>query len=427
MIFKKKVKGIIYIVERTTTDGKRHEKVIGKVDKDGNEMYYNNHHVQVNRASGEKGLEHEESTTKEESKPTSNIVPYRIKSNAEKNKPLIPCPDKLAVPTLPNYEHSISLHPAGNAYLEKLTISTNDLQFEDGKMFFKGAFEPISTVELKNIITKEGIEEIDIPLLTMYYSIILAALQEYMKQGLDFKYAADMVTRIYAPDLMRCLKTLENGSGTNENQISSIMRKTETFHNVIGILHITRNGRPDKSYFPVLAFAGYDAEDNTISFHSPYLMHVVRKIYSESIKHDKKGNPRLKRNGQPMLYPSHSYLIKPSIVVERNKAAVENVRIIVQVIEQAGDKGTPHIKASTIIERNEALKIRLSKDKNPDRLLKRVFKKTWELLRDKTTLLETYDGIKLPTPDNVKNIPTPGNLDEIVFSFPHNGKNKNAK
>ena len=36
MIIRRKRKGIIYIYERTIVDGKRHEKVIGKLDKDGN-------------------------------------------------------------------------------------------------------------------------------------------------------------------------------------------------------------------------------------------------------------------------------------------------------------------------------------------------------------------------------------------------------
>ena len=140
--------------------------------------------------------------------------------------------------------------------------------------------------------------------------------------------------------------------------------------------------------------------------------------------YDKKGDPRVKRNGRPMLYPSNSFLIKPSIVAERNKAAVANIFIIVQLIEQAGDKGTPHIKASTIIERNEALKARLKKDTHPNRLLSRVFKRTWELLRSHTTLLETYDGIMLPDPNDISKIPTPSNMHKLVFEFRHNGKIK---
>ena len=347
--------------------------------------------------------------------------PARTKAIADKKRDLAPCPECLAVPTLPNYEHSISLHQEGKAYLQNL-ISTDGLEFKDGKMYFKGALEPISTVELQDMRTNEGIEEIDIPLLTMYYSIILASFQEKIKQGIDFRKAADMITRIYVPDFMRCLETLGKGSGANENNVSSIMSKTRAFHNIIGIHHIKRNGRPDKSYFPVMNFEGYDSKTNTISFFSPYLNYIVCEIYSASIKYDKKEQPKLKRNGQPMLYPSNSFLIKPSIVAERNKAAVENVMIIVKVIEQAGNNGTPHVKASTIVERNEALKLRLSKDKNPFRLLERVFKRTWELLRAQTTLQETYKDIELPDPEDKKNIPTPSNLDKVVFAFPHKGK-----
>ena len=337
---------------------------------------------------------------------------YRTKAIANKKGTLDPCPERLAVPTAINYEYSISLHQEGKAFLQKLTMSTDGLQFEDGKMFLSGALEPISTVELQDMHTNEGIDEIDIPLLTMYYSIILAKFQERIKQGLDFGTANDMITRIYI---------LSEGSGTSEEKISTIMRKTRAFHNTVGIHYVSKNGRIHKSYFPVMNFEGYDYETNTISFFSPYLNYIVQKIYSTSIRCDKKGNQRLKRNGQPMLYPSNSYLIKPSIVSERNKAAVENVFIIVQLIEQAGNKGIPHIKAKTLIERNEVLKLRLKDSSNPTQLLKRVFKKTWQLLREQ----DVYENIELPDPNDIEQIPTPSNLNH-VFNFKHNGKKGNA-
>ena len=150
------------------------------------------------------------------------------------------------------YEHSISLHQDGKAYLQNLSISTDGLQFENGKMFFESELEPISTVELQDMRTNEGIENIDISLLTFYYSIILASFMEKIKQVCDFRVAVDMITRIYVPDLMRCFDTLGEGSGTNEEKISAIMRKTRAFHTIVGIHHITRNGRPDKSFFPLI-------------------------------------------------------------------------------------------------------------------------------------------------------------------------------
>ena len=93
---------------------------------------------------------------------------YRTKALAEKSNDIVLCPDRLAVPTSPDYQHCISLHQEGKAYLEKL-ISTKGLEFRDGKMFFEGELEPISTVELQDMRTNEGIEDIDIPLLTMYF------------------------------------------------------------------------------------------------------------------------------------------------------------------------------------------------------------------------------------------------------------------
>ena len=95
----------------------------------------------------------------------------------------------------------------------------------------------------------------------MYYSIILASFVEKMNRRLGFKYAVDMSTRIYVPDLMRCLETLGKDSDANKKNISIIMEKTQALHNIISILHITRNGRHDKSYFPLMNFSGYDAKD----------------------------------------------------------------------------------------------------------------------------------------------------------------------
>ena len=205
---------------------------------------------------------------------------YRTKANAEKDGALTPCPEKLAVPTLPNYEHSISLHQEGKAYLQHLSISTDGLKFENGEMFFEGALEPISTVELKNMVTNEGIDKIDIPLLTAYYSIILSQYQERLQKGEALRDITSQITTIYAPDFANYLGITIKGEegGLHKSDVKNIMNKTSKFHNIIGIMHITRNGKPDKSYFPVLNFAGYDAENNTISFFSPYLIHVQKRL-----------------------------------------------------------------------------------------------------------------------------------------------------
>ena len=205
--------------------------------------------------------------------------------------------------------------------------------------------------------------------------------------------------------------------------IDKIINQMLSFQNVIGVLHSTRNGKPSKSYYAIFLFAEYNPETNTIVVLSPYLNFVVKNILQEAIKRDPNNKaPLMDKNGQPIPLPAHSFLIKPSIFNERNAAAVENVVIIIQVIEQAGDH-IANIKADTIIERNPAFQQRLNESKNPNQLLKRVFKRTWELLIEQTHLLKVYKSIRLPNPKNPVNIPTLQNLN-LVFSFPHDGKIK---
>ena len=350
-------------------------------------------------------------------------MPYRTKANTDNEdgaKVVNADISALAIPTLNAYENAISLYKAGKAYLYPV-VSTKGVRFENGEMFFEDdALRSLSTAELRDMRTDKGIDKIDIPLLNVYYSIILKEFHSSLKSGEPL----NPVITMYAPELMRCIGLLNDGIGTHETDVKNIMRKTGTFQNIIGVLDVIVNGKKRKSYFPVLVFMGYDAAKNTISFSSPYLNHIVKTIYNASLVRDKNGNLKKYRSGKQIVSPSHSYLIKSSIAKERNKTAVENVRIIVQVIEKAGSNGTPNIKARTIVERNEVLKLRLSKDTHPNRLLARVFKKTWELLRTQTTLLKTYDGIVLPDPKDISNIPTPGNLDNLVFRFPHKGKSK---
>lgn len=320
-------------------------------------------------------------------------------------------PKAIAVPTLKEFQYATSLYQDGNAYLQPLH-STDGLVFRDGKIYFKGNLQAITEAELQNMQTKQGIDNIDLPMIRMFYSIILDQFQTTGKPS--------AIIKITIPDLA---EYMGKGRNIGKNDIDSIVSKIQQFHNIVGVIHITRNGRPDKNLYPVLNFEGYNAAENTIAFSSPYLNHVMQTVFKVSIRTDKNGKPKLKTNGQPLLKASHSYLINSDITKEKNKNAVENVVIIVQLIEQAGDN-VPRIKASTILERNAQLAEAYQKNKNKGRLLNKTFKKTWELLRDKTKLAEVYKDITLPNPDDPQNIPTPTTLKTTIFEFPHKGKKR---
>lgn len=96
---------------------------------------------------------------------------------------------------------------------------------------------------------------------------------------------------------------------------------------------------------------------------------------------------------------SHSYLIKSSIVKERNKRAVEIVMVVVTTIEQSG-KNTPHLKANTIIDRIPQLKKTYNDTpvKHKNRVLARAFKKAWELLETQTNLRKNIQILYYRTP-----------------------------
>ena len=276
----------------------------------------------------------------------------------------------------------------------------------------------LTEVELQNFKTKESVNlsEIGLSWIRTFYSILLGTYQEMLRQGKPLP----SIIQIYVPDLLEHLNLKRN---SDMKTIDKIINQMLSFNNVVGVLHSIRNGKPTKSYFAIFLIGKYHSNTNTIEVWCPYLEFVVKNILQEAIKRDPNTKaPILDKNGNTIPLPSHSFLIKPSIFNERNVAAVENIIIIIQVIEQAGDK-IANIKASTIIERNPAFQQRLneSDSKNKARLLKRVFQRTWELLREQTHLSEVYKNILLPIPKHPANIPTPQNL-EIVFTFPHEGK-----
>ncbi|MCQ2408869.1 MAG: hypothetical protein MJ065_10145 [Oscillospiraceae bacterium] len=337
---------------------------------------------------------------------------YRTKAQAENAIRAIP--QQLAVPTLQNYQYVMSLKASGNAYLQPLA-STDGLKFSDGKMYFIGNdIQPVSEVELQNMTTNEGIETIELGMLRIFYSIILTEFEKTR-----YKELRDVIT-LYVPDLAECMGLQRN---LNKQAIQRIIDTIQSFHTIVGVMHGTRNGKPSQSLYPVLNFEGYDDKRNTISFSSPYMNMVIKTVYKLAIERKKNGEPKLTHRGDVVRKPSHTFLVKTSIVKERNKAAVENVLIIAQLIEQCGDH-TPHISALTLIERNPQFEQRLAAAKNKTTLLKRVFETTWRILREQTHLEERYPGIELPDPKDPAMLPTLKNVNTIVFTFTHHGKKK---
>lgn len=335
---------------------------------------------------------------------------YRTKSKA--NNTTDNLPSNLAIITNDKYKNSLTLQQNGGAYLQPLA-TTEGLQYDGENLFFQGF--PASEATLREINKDKDvpIEAIDLPLLRMFYSIILSDFEQNTKK---LGVVNEIVT-VYVPDLAAILGKKRNLS---KNDVTSIIEKTSSFQTIYGVIKDPDRPNGIGTAVPLLVWMGYDAESNTIRFASPYMTRLIKRIYNVSIRKDRKGSPHLKKDGTPLLEVSHSYLIKSSIVKERNKRAVEIVMVVVTTIEQSG-KNTPHLKANTIIERIPQLQRAFNKTKttsNKNLLLSRTFKKAWELLESQTKLRDKYPNITLPDSNNPKNIPTTSTLN-MVFTFPH--------
>ena len=315
------------------------------------------------------------------------------------------------IPTITNkkYQNAMTLNADSTAYLQPFS-SVDNLVYENGQILFRGL--PASAATLKEYFTSTGIENFDLPLLRLFYGIILNRFAKTWKED----QSIEGYVTIYYPDLA---KKLGKSSNISKSDVQSCIDSIMQFQTIMGIID---NGSKGTEIIPVLVYMGNDTEKNTISFASPYMVKVIKNVFNASIRKNKTGLPQLKKDGNPHLLPAYSYMIKSSIGKERNKKAVEIVFVIVSLIEQSGNH-CPHIKAKTIIDRIPILKnsidnCKTTSDKN--KMLKRAFSKAWGILPKHTKLKETDQDIKLPSSTDV---PSMSSLD-IVYKFPHNGKNK---
>lgn len=348
-------------------------------------------------------------TKEEEKTEVKRRGAYRTKAKAGNTDKV---PPHLLVISNDKYQNAMSLNKNDTAYMQMVSDNSK-LRFENGILTFKGF--PATPAELQEIYTEEGIEKINIPLLMVIYSIIHEKFSETMPENQNINERIN----IYYPELA---KGIGKSPKITKSDVQDCIHNIKLFEKLIGII---TNGTGSTDILPVIYNAEYDTTKNVISFTSPYIVKLIREIYTASIRTNKKKQVQLKKNGHPQMVASHSYMIHMDIAKEKNKKAVEIVFIVVAVIEKAG-KHNPNIKAETIIERSCLLKHSLHGQTagNKTNILKRTFRKAWELLREKTDLISAYEDIHLPDPEDISVIPTSATLD-INFKFPNNGKPQN--
>ena len=316
-------------------------------------------------------------------------------------------PDYGYLVTLAGYTSALAFSRRGNANLEKVDIP---LRFDSdtGTLSIEGTTKALSEAKLQNLFTRQKIEEVDTAHLSGFFSLFYT---DFLKTG-----ELHPTLKVYIPDLEEAFSGQRR---VNKEQRQRLINLITSYHNIVGVMSNKLDGR--KKTLPVLLYAGDDEAENTVTILSPYMTNLISEVEQARIKKDKKGADMIKASGEPKKLPAYAK-VKPSIYKERATLAVEIVYQLVALIELAGAKGTPRIKADTLLSRTPQFAIRYSASTNKQQFLKRTFSKVWEILRKDTYLEEEYIDIVLPDPSDPKAIPTPKNLATAVFSFPHNGK-----
>ncbi|MCH5174191.1 MAG: hypothetical protein J1D85_08315 [Bacteroidales bacterium] len=375
-----------------------------------------------------------EGTEKEQAK-YSQEKSRRTWVRAEQAGAIIDMPQELCLITVKEYRDSLRPTDNDTAYIRPIIPEKADLlrrSSETGDVISDGT-APMESIDFNLTpycdMEPKTISNLDLPTLRALYSVILQDVQNMAidldalaKKAKDPQYLGHSV-KIY---LSNFLQMLGYNKHLSKDSADYAVRKIMSYQNIIGVMEEHVGDRTYRSLYPVMVFHGYDDKDGTLTFASPYINVLIINILKKSVRMDKKGNPKLSNTGKPLMLPSHSYLVKSSIVKEKNRRAVEIVCIVVETIEMAG-RNVPRIRAQAIVDRCPDLKNALDAATPSNRalILKRAFSKAWELLRTQTWLEKTYRNIRFPD-----DIPRYSDLNKRVFEFPHEGKisrNRNSQ
>ena len=358
---------------------------------------------------------------------------YRKREQRDGLADLIEKPDnRLETITHKDYKNALEFAPIlkdqSKAGLQAIKPDKRaEIEFKNGNLFFVVNDKKVGQVELKNFQTNEGIEEIDVDLLRVFYTYFLQGKRQNINTSkmrvavpdlYEFMYGLgkrNAPTTIYKQDENGNIVYDVNGEPviTNLGFKDRIVEKMREFHNIMGVMDV---GQRQPSLYPPLIFQEYDAETDTIAFSSPYFEYLLREATENRLQYEKQQNGYTKKLDKPIT----SRLICSEIATQKNRRAVRIVEIIVQTIESAGDAvHNPHISVKTIIERNAQLREALKKSKNVTQDLSRAFTKAYELLETHTYLQEKYKGIRLPKAP--ADVPTAKNYRRMILEFPHNG------
>lgn len=255
--------------------------------------------------------------------------------------------------------------------------------------------------------------------LTLYMTIFNAIMPRLENEGLNYNDTVHFGVSVTTDDLGRKMFREHKGSGLSRDDIERIISKIRQFQNMIGILYSKTDPNAIIKY-PVLRWAGYNSENKTISFDSPFLSMISRQALIENGRLDRWGQPLKTHTKKTPLFRINSALVKSTILSQRNLRACEMVCIICHTIESSEGSHEPSILAASIVKKMDGFyeKLKASSPSYRANRIQKTFEKAFELLKTETYLKDVYPGIRLPDPNEY---PTWSRLNSTRYFFSHNG------
>ena len=261
-------------------------------------------------------------------KTTPNGEPEKWQDLTELIKHAVSLPEVLDITNLPNLlptdkRLQYAITPLRNEFAYIMPFDYEQLAFdydENGEIVInsKAQFEAIE--EAKDKKRKIQAAGIDQPLLRQLFA---ATMKAYLSNyGNSITVSLPSFAREMNIDV-RGVSMQEDGTKHNANDF---FKKLKALENLNGVWQ-------GGSFYRVFILEGYDAEQNTLTFTSPWLFKVARAILNEPAAKNQKADGSI-----VWEMTGISSLMKPSIASARSKPTVEIIATLLAGLQQYGTK-----------------------------------------------------------------------------------------
>ena len=344
-----------------------------------------------------------------------------------------PLPEWLATPTSKSYLSSLSFDQIQNSPWLVRMKDTVKITFDRDRCEFLLNGQTFAEIDNDNmnIMQEHNVDDIDLNIMTYLYTLIGAQYADNFKNNY---FNANALMNYEMPyyavtlNIHDFLERVGMQQYQTKNRMDDFIKRIKKIENVLGIIPLAatdRRGNHHLDMSPALVWQGYRSDTGEISFYSPYLTRLIYNLMCDAQGINPSNRTHIvKTDEYKLLKPINHYLNKPTLISERNKRAVEIVKIVTMTIATAGANNTAHISADTIIQRFPDFLDDLNKAKstsNKNTMLKRTFSKAWELLRTQTWLDEKFIDFKFP---DINDTPSITEIKTKVWEFKHKGLRK---